>query len=98
MLRQPQAHQRVTERISESVLRRGGLKRKVRAHRLPQIGGMTAVIALAAIALMVVFLGSVWLRRDELEVTGESRSMVVGLVFCVLSVVFILLATATLSS
>ena len=58
---------------------------------------MTAVIALAAIALMVVFLGSVWLRRDELEVTGESRSMMVGLVFCVLSVVFILLATATLS-
>jgi hypothetical protein len=59
---------------------------------------MTAVIALAAIALMVVFLGSVWLRRDELEVTGESRSMMVGLVFCVLSVVFILLATATLGS
>jgi hypothetical protein len=40
----------------------------------------------------------VWLRRDELEVTGESRSMMVGLVFCVLSVVFILLATATLGS
>lgn len=97
MLRQPPAHQPVTERISESVLRRGGPKRKVRVRRLPQIGDMTAVIALAAIALMVVFLGSVWLRRDELEVTGESRSMMVGLVFCVLSVVFILLATATLS-
>jgi hypothetical protein len=59
---------------------------------------MTAVIALAAIALMGVFLGSVWLRRDELEVTGESRSMVVGLVFCVVSVVLILLAAATLGS
>jgi hypothetical protein len=58
---------------------------------------MTAVIALAAIALMIVFLGSVWLRRDDLEVTGETRSMVVGLVFCVLSVVLILLVTATLS-
>jgi hypothetical protein len=98
MLRQPPAHQRVTERISESVLRRGGLKRKLRARRLPQIGGMTAVIALAAIALMGVFLGSVWLRRDELEVTGESRSMMVGLVFCVVSVVLILLAAATLGS
>lgn len=59
---------------------------------------MTAVIALAAIALMVVFLGSVWLRRDELEVTGESRSMMVGLVFCVVSVVAILLVAGTLGS
>ena len=59
---------------------------------------MTAVIALAAIALMMVFLGSVWLRRDELEVTGESRSMVVGLVFCVVSVVLILLVAGTLGS
>lgn len=59
---------------------------------------MTAVIALAAIALMVVFLGSVWLRRDELEVTGESRSMMFGVVFCVVSVVLILLAAGTLGT
>lgn len=96
MLRHAPAHQHVTERISESVLRGAGAKRKFRARPLPQIGGMTAVIALAAIALMVVFLGSVWLRRDELEVTGESRSMVIGVVFCVVSVVLILLAAGTL--
>ena len=98
MLRQSPAHQHVTERISESVLRRRGLKWKLQARRLPEIGGMTAVIALAAIALMVVFLGSVWLRRDELEVTGESRSMMVGLVFCAVCVVLILLAAGMLSS
>lgn len=96
MLRQPTAHQRVTERISVSVLRPRGLKRKPRVRGLPEIGDMTAVIALAALALMAVILGSAWRRRDELELTGEWRSMVLGLLLCFGCVALILVATGTL--
>lgn len=96
MLRQPPAHQCVTGRISVSVLRPGGLKRKLRVRGLPEIGYMTAVIALAALALMGVVLGSAWRRRDELELTGEWHSMVLGLLLCFVCVMLILVATGTL--
>jgi len=42
--------------------------------------------------LMALLLGSVWLRRDDLEFNGESRTMVVGLVLSLVSVLLILIA------
>ena len=55
---------------------------------------MKTVIALFALALFAAFIGSVWVRRGELEVNGESGAMLIGLVFCFLAVVFILVAAA----
>jgi hypothetical protein len=57
---------------------------------------MTAAIALAAVSLLLGLLGSVWLRRSELESNGETGSMLLGLVFCFVSVVLILVAAGSL--
>jgi hypothetical protein len=57
---------------------------------------MSAAIALASIGLLVGLIGSLWLRRGELEVNGESGSMLLGLVFCFIAVVLILVAAGKL--
>lgn len=57
---------------------------------------MTAAIALASIGLLVGLVGSLWLRRGELEINGETGSMLLGLVFCFISVVLILVAAGKL--
>ena len=57
---------------------------------------MTAAIALASIGLLVGLIGSLWLRRGELEINGETGSMLLGLVFCFISVVLILVAAGKL--
>lgn len=57
---------------------------------------MKTVIALAAIALLAVLLGSAWTRRGEYEFTGESRSIAMGVGVCLAAVVAILLALGSL--
>ena len=57
---------------------------------------MTALIALIAIALLAGLVGSLWLRRGELEINGESGSMLIGVVFCFVAVVLILVAAGKL--
>lgn len=57
---------------------------------------MTAAIALASIGLLAGLIGSLWLRRGELEINGESGSMLLGLVFCFIAVVLILVAAGKL--
>lgn len=61
-------------------------------------GDMTALIALLSVALLAGLLGSLWLRRGELEINGESGSMLLGVVFCFISVVLILVAAGKLWS
>lgn len=53
---------------------------------------MKTAIALAALALLAVLLGSAWSRRGEFEFTGESRSVSMGVGVCLAAVVAILLA------
>ena len=53
---------------------------------------MHNAIAFIALGLMALLLGSVWLRRDDLDFNGESRTMVVGLVLSLVSVLLILIA------
>jgi hypothetical protein len=53
---------------------------------------MHNAIALIALALMGVLLGSVWLRRQDLEFNGETRTMALGLVLTFVSVLLILFA------
>ena len=55
---------------------------------------MEAVIALIAVSLLAGLAGSAWLRRGELEFNGESGAMLLGLVFCFISVILILVAAA----
>jgi len=57
---------------------------------------MTEAIALASVALLVGLVGSLWLRRGELELSGETGSMLIGLVFCFIAVVLILVAAGKL--
>lgn len=53
---------------------------------------MHNAIAFVALGLLGVLLSSVWLRREELEFNGESRTMALGLVVCLISVLLILFA------
>lgn len=53
---------------------------------------MPHAIVFIALALLGVLLSSVWLRRAELEFSGESTTMVLGLALCLASVVLILWA------
>jgi uncharacterized membrane protein YqjE len=53
---------------------------------------MHNAIAFIALGLMALLLGSAWLRRDELDFNGESRTMMVGLVLSLVSVLLILIA------
>jgi hypothetical protein len=57
-----------------------------------RLGRMHNAIVLLALGLLAMLLGSVWLRRTELEFNGESRTMVLGLAVCLLSVLLILFA------
>jgi hypothetical protein len=50
------------------------------------------VVVIVALGLLGTLLGSVWLRRQELEFNGEAGTMVLGLVVCLASVLLILLA------
>jgi len=54
---------------------------------------MHNAIVVLALGLLGALLGSVWLRRTELEFSGESATMLVGLAVSFLSVLLILLAT-----
>jgi len=53
---------------------------------------MHNAIAFIALGLMGVLLASVWLRREELEFNGESRTMALGLAVSVVSVLLIVFA------
>ena len=53
---------------------------------------MHNAIAFVAVALLGALLGSVWLRREDLEFNGESRTMVLGVVVALVSVLLILMA------
>lgn len=53
---------------------------------------MKTVMALAALALLAVLLGSTWRRRGEYELTGESRAIALGVGVCLAAVSIILLA------
>ena len=55
---------------------------------------MQHAIAFIALGLLGVLLGSVWLRRAELEYSGESATMLLGLAICLGCVLLILFATA----
>jgi hypothetical protein len=57
--------------------------------RLP---GMHNAIAFIALGLLGVLLSSVWLRRADLEFSGESSTMLFALVLCFVSVLLILFA------
>lgn len=57
---------------------------------------MPEAIALASVGLLVGLIGSLWLRRGELEINGESGSMLLGLVFCFIAVMLILVAAGKL--
>jgi hypothetical protein len=54
-------------------------------------GDMQA-IALVALGLLGALLSSVWLRRAELEFSGESPTMLAGLGLCLACVLMILFA------
>ena len=54
---------------------------------------MHNALALIALGLMAVLVSSVWLRRAELDFNGESSTMLLGLFFCLVSVLFILFVT-----
>jgi hypothetical protein len=49
-------------------------------------------IAFIALALLGALLSSVWLRRAELEFSGESVTLLLGLALCLGSVLLILWA------
>jgi uncharacterized protein YybS (DUF2232 family) len=53
---------------------------------------MQNAIAFLALALMAALVGSVWMRRAELEFNGESKTMLLGIAVSFLSVLFILFA------
>jgi hypothetical protein len=55
---------------------------------------MQSAFVLIALALLAVLVSSVWPRRAELEFNGESASMLLGLIFCFVCVLFILFAAA----
>lgn len=59
---------------------------------------MTAVIALVSVGLLVGLIGSLWLRRGDIEINGESGSMLLGVVFCFIAVVLILVAAGKLGA
>jgi hypothetical protein len=59
---------------------------------------MTAVIALLSVGLLVGLVGSLWLRRGDIEGNGESGSMLLGVVFCFIAVVLILVAAGKLGT
>jgi hypothetical protein len=59
---------------------------------------MSAVVALIAVALLAGLLGSVWLRRGDIEGNGESGSMLLGVIFCFIAVMLILVAAGKLWS
>jgi hypothetical protein len=65
-------------------------------HAACPLGDMKVMIALAALALLAVLLGSAWTRRGEYEFTGESRAVAVGIGLCFAAVVMILLALSAL--
>ena len=51
-------------------------------------------IAVAVLVLLVALVGSALTRRAEWRMNGESGAMLLGLVLCVMAVVFILVAVA----
>ncbi|HWI77842.1 MAG TPA: hypothetical protein VNS31_01505 [Ramlibacter sp.] len=53
---------------------------------------MHHAIALIALGLLGALLSSVWLRRADLEFSGESKTMLLGLALCLASVLLILFA------
>jgi hypothetical protein len=53
---------------------------------------MHHAIAFIALGLLGALLSSVWLRRAELEFSGESTTMLLGLALCLASVLLILFA------
>ena len=57
---------------------------------------MSAVVALIAVALLAGLLGSLWLRRGDLEGNGESGTMLLGVAFCFIAVMLILVAAGRL--
>jgi hypothetical protein len=56
--------------------------------------GMQNAIVFVALVLFGVLVSSVWLRRADLEFSGEAGSLVPVLVLCLVSVVLILAAAA----
>jgi uncharacterized protein YybS (DUF2232 family) len=53
---------------------------------------MQTGIALAAVALLAVLIGSAWMRRADWDLNGESGAMLLGLVLCFIAVICILVA------
>ncbi|MDB5883559.1 MAG: hypothetical protein JWP43_3437 [Ramlibacter sp.] len=52
---------------------------------------MHHVMAFLALSLLGLLLSSVWLRRAELQFSGESTTMLFGLAVCLVCVLLILL-------
>jgi hypothetical protein len=52
---------------------------------------MQSVIVIVALGLFAVLVSSVWLRRADLQFSGESGTMLLGLLLCLLSVALIVL-------
>jgi hypothetical protein len=61
-------------------------------HMGCRVQGMHPALVLVALALLGALLGSVWLRRADLEFSGESPTMLLGLAFCLASVLLIVFA------
>jgi uncharacterized protein YybS (DUF2232 family) len=55
---------------------------------------MNAGIAVLAIALLAVLVGSVWMRRAEWEIAGGSGAMLFGLMLAIGAVALILVIVA----
>lgn len=53
---------------------------------------MQAGIAIVALALLMALVGSIWMRRSEID--GDSGSLLLGLAIAFVSVVLILIAVA----
>lgn len=67
----------------------------VQVCRLPG-ADMRMVLALVALALLAVLVGSAWARRAEWDVNGEASTMLLGLGFCIVAVGMILVALGML--
>jgi hypothetical protein len=56
--------------------------------------GMQTPLVLMVLALFGVLVSSVWMRRADLQYTGEVRTMIPALALCLISVLLILSAAS----